>query len=442
MKKIIKKKTINKVYLYYMDYLNNLFRVNNYSTISSNKYNNKYKNKYKNKSIYNENIINEINKENDIITMLEKMNLNLDDVHQTHRVLDGVVNYKFNNYEKYPLVEFKDIEKGTYTISDWRDHLDFFLNYLLEDDLVYSMAIKGTSINHSSILEKYSVYTYGEHILITNNIDSKNLQSYVEFALEKRIFNLESPKLFDVIDPILGDTKEQNYNPNELIQFEFREVIKSKKVHKSVSNLDYTENLKEENINSEEVVTKVRKQNTEINKYLKGSPLEIDFLIYGKEFLIKDNHIDTEGNVGLLYKYNPGFEIFLYNFNEDKTIYNGIIYKNGIKYTTFIDNKADKFLLRKFDKFFLHIKNNNISYINTEIKLIPINQKKRSLIYDNNYLTYDIECYLQQNNKNLDSDIFVPYACGWYAKNNSKIYLSKNYYSWEDIIDVLSIYTI
>jgi hypothetical protein len=72
------------------------------------------------------------------------------------------------------------------------------------------------------------------------------------------------------------------------------------------------------------------------------------------------------------------------------------------------------------------------------IKSKLIKQEKREIIHNTKYLTFDIECYLDENknnktNKNKkDEDKqldFIPYACGWYSKDNHKIYITTEFNS-------------
>ena len=58
----------------------------------------------------------------------------------------------------------------------------------------------------------------------------------------------------------------------------------------------------------------------------------------------------------------------------------------------------------------------------TIIKSKLIQQKHRNLVHDTNYLTFDIECY-------LDNNEFIPYACGWYSKDEYKLYYITDYKS-------------
>lgn len=53
-----------------------------------------------------------------------------------------------------------------------------------------------------------------------------------------------------------------------------------------------------------------------------------------------------------------------------------------------------------------------------------INTENRDFIRDDKYLTFDIECYLNDNKK------FIPYSCCWYNKCQYKEYYIDNFNSW------------
>ena len=121
-----------------------------------------------------------------------------------------------------------------------------------------------------------------------------------------------------------------------------------------------------------------------------------------------------------------------YNLKENQ--YSGIIYKNNKEYLRFndiINNNSDSNydLIRCIGKNKVYIKNGEIQSIDNTIlskKLIKI---KRDLIRDVKYLTFDIECYLNWNNK------FKPFACKWYHPRLSKEFLITDYLNWEDMLD-------
>ena len=165
-------------------------------------------------------------------------------------------------------------------------------------------------------------------------------------------------------------------------------------------------------------------------------PLSNDFNKYGE--IINVNHITRDGLFGILYSYTEDIEIFIYNHYNNK--YNGIVYKRGFEYLKFTDlevyDNPNYNLIRKFGNNSIFIKDGLIIHMDTIIKSKKVKQGKRKLINNKKYLTFDIECYLDENvNNNKKKDEkrwdFIPYACGWYSKNEYKIYMVT---AWEEMI--------
>jgi hypothetical protein len=77
-----------------------------------------------------------------------------------------------------------------------------------------------------------------------------------------------------------------------------------------------------------------------------------------------------------------------------------------LKFSDSVSNNQEYDLIRKIGNYIIYIKDNKILYLKNQKKSIVISQKKRNLIRNKNYITFDIECYLD---KNMD---FIPYYCG------------------------------
>jgi hypothetical protein len=95
-------------------------------------------------------------------------------------------------------------------------------------------------------------------------------------------------------------------------------------------------------------------------------------------------------------------------------------------------------LIRTFGNNSIYIKDSSIVHMDTIIKSRIIKQGKRSINHNTKHLTFDIECYLDDNkNKTTNQDQrwnFIPYSCAWYSKNDHKIYISTQFNSWEEMI--------
>jgi DNA polymerase type B, organellar and viral len=274
------------------------------------------------------------------------------------------------------------------------------------------MAILGVNQSYNKI----NYITYGPHILITKNIDLNNIITYIEGQLDSKILSLESPGF---------DELEEN-NEKKII-FKYKEISISKKIFDSVSNINYINKLNiDNNIKSN---TNFTLQINKITKTLNIIPLSSDFNKFGT--IINNNYINEDGINGILYKYTNNINIFIYDYNKDNS-YRGIIYKNNaiyLKFMDFIINNKEYELIRFIDNKSFFIKDNLVLFVEEKINSRLIESKKESNSYNNKYITFDIECYRDENND------FIPYACEFYTPNNYKVYLLTNYNNWLDMIN-------
>jgi hypothetical protein len=391
--------------------------------------------------------------------ILNKLNLNLNNVNETHKILDGKIKYKFNNYINYPNLSVDDLDKiriGDANNWDfnWKSDIRILIDYELEEECIYSLGIVGISFDYEN--NNFKFVTYGPHILVTNEIDIESLITYIEGRILTKVISLESDQILkrndsnniennncviSIKDEII---KDENVEDSEflfmedgfVIQFKYRKILISKEVHKSVSKIKYSDKLKVKKIDfkkSEELI-KIN-NNKNLIKYLNVIPLNSKF---GK--IINNNYKSNDGKKGVLYKYYSNINIFIYNQEND--FYYGIVYKNGNEYFKFKDNIVNNNeydLIREIGNNKIFIKDNTIKFMETKIISKLIEQKKRAIINDNKIITADIECYLDENNKNKinkENDYkFIPYSCMWYTKKENKCYISMEFNSWEDMIE-------
>jgi hypothetical protein len=132
-------------------------------------------------------------------------------------------------------------------------------------------------------------------------------------------------------------------------------------------------------------------------KFLNIIPLTNNFTDFGE--IINVNHSTRDGKFGVLYQYNSNIEIFIYDHKGNK--YSGIIYKKGYEYSKFTDvvllNNPDYDLIRTFGNNSIFIKDGSIVHMDTVIKSKQIKTQNRQLIHNTKHLTFDIECYLEEN---------------------------------------------
>jgi hypothetical protein len=382
------------------------------------------RNKQIQKREFHTTINNKKKNDNKVIGFLKKENLDLSKVHYTHKILDDNLNYKLENLQKYPLIDINDFMKGESNYVDWRNTLYYILNYKLEPNISYSLAIKKIVYSHKD--NKLDSVTFGKHLLVTNQINFSDLVTTIEGTIERQVFNFNSPTF----------TSKEDNSEKGIIQFLYREITDSEKIYKSISNIKYIDTLKSKQIDFKSTEKSIIDQLNKINEYLKLIPLNFNIYKDGSKFLVSNKHRLSDGRIGLLYKYNESINIFLYGFNSNKTQYSGMLFKNNKEYLIFTDlvyyNKEDYELIRKFDNNILYIKNSNIQFIENELTSKLIQKKKRSFSYDDKYITFDIECYLESKNENVSQ--FIPYSCKWYTQNDSKFYYTEEFTSWEEMV--------
>jgi hypothetical protein len=181
-------------------------------------------------------------------------------------------------------------------------------------------------------------------------------------------------------------------------------------------------------------------------KFLNIIPLTNNFTDFGE--IINVNHSTRDGKFGVLYQYNSNIEIFIYDHKDNK--YSGIIYKKGYEYSKFTDvvllNNPDYDLIRTFGNNSIFIKDGSIVHMDTVIKSKQIKSQNRQLIHNTKHLTFDIECYLEENKEykerkkenNINNQDerwdFIPYSCAWYSKDAHKRYISTEFNSWQEMI--------
>jgi hypothetical protein len=262
--------------------------------------------------------------------------------------------------------------------------------------------------------------TLGPHILVTNKSNINYLIAYIEGKIDGAPLSLDSGVLNEV---------ESN---NLTIYFKYREISVSQVVHKSASNINYLNKLNSGKIDFKKSHELIKiSNNKNLIKYLNVIPLTSD--IINLETI--DNDYSIYNIKGILHKYTDNIEIFIYNKTNNS--YEGIVYKNKVEYLRFkdttIENNNQYNLIRQIENNFIYVKDNEIQFMETMRKSKVITQKKRDLIKDKNYLTFDIECYIEKDldktvNKNNENIFkFTPYSSEWYCNNKNKNYIVTNY---------------
>lgn len=179
----------------------------------------------------------------------------------------------------------------------------------------------------------------------------------------------------------------------------------------------------------------------EIHLSNKLYPNSMNLNDYG--ILIITNY-EYNDNIYYLYQYKVNIQILIKDIISKDNIINRecIILKNKLKILSYIDiiNKNSNIFIRKIGNNILTF-NNNGKLLNKEslIKFKYISKEKIDLIHDTKIITFDIECYLNNNNK------FIPYACGYSDGINTKLYYLSDYKNEKDmlyncIIDILNNY--
>ena len=261
---------------------------------------------------------------------------------------------------------------------------------------------------------KLNFVTYCPHILVTKEVNIEDLIIYIEAQIESGVLNLESPSIYSI---------EPDAEENTIIQFKYREIKDKKEITEKVSKIEHKKNIRKDKIDfkKEEEFMKIN-FNKNIIKYLNIIPFNKNY--FGE--IIDNNYISYNGEKGILYKYKENIRIFIYSCQENS--YKGIVYKHNIEYISFIDtiikNNKEYDLIRTIKNQDFYIKNNKIVFMETKINSNLINKKEKAITYNYNFITFDIECYLEKNSKELN---FVPYACQRYAKDDNKFYIVNDF---------------
>jgi hypothetical protein len=157
--------------------------------------------------------------------------------------------------------------------------------------------------------------------------------------------------------------------------------------------------------------------------------------------------INDKGQEVYEFEYDK-FNIFRTKVSESK--YFNEVYLNGNRFTSFedvifMDGKelGEPYFVRIInDRYKLYYSLKNKTILKQEVTLKPNFMKKINLSFNesNNFITFDIEAYLNTNNE------FVPYACGWYDGSNARMYYLTDYESslkmiaaaFEDIFEYIN----
>jgi hypothetical protein len=348
------------------------------------------------------------------------MKINLTEINQTREILNKLEGktFKFGEENTYPLIKYSDyadVDKY-FNFVDWKNSLDNIIDTQLKPNFVYSLAILKCGVEGGN---RICYSTVGPHILVTKDIDRDSLKTYIEGAILVLYLNVESGFKFLEVD-------------DSLIFFKYREISISKGIHDAVSKLKHSEKLKILPKDLERINIKESNNKINIEKVLDVLPLNKNIDSFGA--LIAENY-EIDNKIGNLYKYSKEINIFVYKKTD--LSYDTIVYKNGIRLIEFRDeivnnNKHD--IIRKIAHNTLYIKNNEIIAIDSVINSWHIGVKQQDLNRDKNIITFDIECYLDENNN------FIPYMCAWYKWNYKlnkeiyKCYTYKHYDSWEEMI--------
>jgi hypothetical protein len=270
----------------------------------------------------------------------------------------------------------------------WKEDIRHVIDNLLQDGVTYSMGVLGTHYKDGNL----DSITFGEHLLVTNKIDIEGLMIYLEGKIDSTHLSMESGR---IVEKAGEDFK---------IQFKYREISISREVFDSASQIKHSEKLetnetketKETTSQDLKYLAKVH-YNKNILKFLNIIPLTNNFTDFGE--IINVNHSTRDGKFGVLYQYNSNIEIFIYDHKGNK--YSGIIYKKGYEYSKFTDvvllNNPDYDLIRTFGNNSIFIKDGSIVHMDTVIKSKQIKTQNRQLIHNTKHLTFDIECYLEEN---------------------------------------------
>jgi hypothetical protein len=321
--------------------------------------------------------------------LLSELNINVSNINLTHDLdeFEGI-RYKFGEAKHYPDLFNQEQKSHNYMDHGWKEDIRHVIDNLLQDGVTYSMGVLGTHYKDGNL----DSITFGEHLLVTNKIDIEGLMIYLEGKIDSTHLSMESGR---IVEKAGEDFK---------IQFKYREISISREVFDSASQIKHSEKLetnetketKETTSQDLKYLAKVH-YNKNILKFLNIIPLTNNFTDFGE--IINVNHSTRDGKFGVLYQYNSNIEIFIYDHKGNK--YSGIIYKKGYEYSKFTDvvllNNPDYDLIRTFGNNSIFIKDGSIVHMDTVIKSKQIKTQNRQLIHNTKHLTFDIECYLEEN---------------------------------------------
>jgi hypothetical protein len=321
---------------------------------------------------------------------------------------------KINYFPEFNLNDFNKIKSDS-NIKNWRYSLHWLIENKFKEGVVYSIAVLGLTYVEGS--PQFS--TFGPHLLVTKDIKINNLIIYIEGQIESSVFNLESPKFFDgVEDRLLDDV---------IVLFRYRDITNKKEVYDEVKETDYTKKTKGEKVDLNRI------KESFLNKsILKKLPQSTN---YG--YLLNKNYT-MDGLFGELYLYSDELKIFKYNNNKF------IVLKNNVEHLRFEDEIGDNgLLIRTVGNNKIYIKDGSQEplYMETTLQSRKIGKGKRSLKYDDKFITFDIECYLGDKKTNTENSKeifkFIPYACAWYGGKESRNYVINDYNNWEGLLITL-----
>jgi hypothetical protein len=359
--------------------------------------------------------------------LLNELNININNVNKTHDIDEFEdIRYKFGEVNYYPnILEGAFYNTDTPNIRNWQNDLQHLILNILKNRITYSVAVLGSHYEDGKI----DSVTFGPHLLLTNKINIDSLTTYLEGQIDSSHLSIESGKLVES----WGDEME--------IQFKYRVISLRREIHDLTSKIKHSEKLETKELEPSQDIEYLSKihNNKNILKFLNIIPLTSKFSDFC--VIINSKHTTKEGKSGVLYLYNKNIDIFIYDHKDNK--YSGIIYKKGHEYLKFTDevvvDNSYYNLIRTFGNNSVFIKNESIVHMDTEIKSRVIKQGKRSITHNTKHLTFDIECYLDDNKNNKTNNQtqrwnFIPYSCAWFSRGEHKIYISTEFNSWEEMI--------
>jgi hypothetical protein len=305
-------------------------------------------------------------------------------------------------------------------ISDWESRLESLINNYLVDGCVYSLGVLGYSINEPGI----SFVSYGKHILISKKINISGLKTYISGQIDQKIIS---------VDSYIDDEDETN----RVIVFKCKKIIFSNKYDLAISDINYIKNLSNESDikhksdikHNKDILSYNNDRFKKLGKFLNILPLVAPLTSYLKNIgiLIDSEFKDINGNSGVLFKYKKDIDIFLYNISNN-TYFGKVFLKNNL-YLEFIDIiKDDNNFSRRIGNSCLYVENGKIKYVDNTIKSMIIPPKTIELSQDENFGTFDFECFLN------DKDMFEPYLCSFYTAKIWKHYYLSDYNNSDDMI--------